>query len=247
MSPFQPWSLVIVAVAVSVAWVVSRQIGLVAAAQPDLTRVAWRLRNGIWFWLAAALGLSLVGFFQAPDQFGTADLLGFGLFGTLMSLPPTLFALAFWRSPDLRTLVATIPNGWLTGLQVYRLAGMIFLVLLINGQAPFWWALSTGLADLLVGLTALPLACGLTRQATWARPAALGWNMLGLADFANSISYVGLVFFGLIMAVPAPALIGLHPLALIALFQVPLAIISHGILLGRLRHPAQPRAAISRA
>lgn len=234
MSPFAPWSLLITAVAIAVAWALTWQLQRIGKQQVALGQPATSLRVGVWLWLGAALTASLIGFFQNPTRFGADDLLGFLRFGTLMTVPPIVFLLGMWRSDQLRRLIGAIPTPWLVGLEVYRLGGVIFLALLAAGQVPVWWGWSTGIADLLVGAMALPLAWGLAREAGWAGPVALGWNLLGLADFAHAIGYVTLAFFGVISASPAPALIGLHPLALIALFQVPLAIIIHGLLLSRL-------------
>lgn len=234
VSPLDPWSLLITAVAIAVASALTWQLQRIGRQQVALRRLASSLRVGVWLWLGAALTASLIGFFQNPTRFGADDLLGFLLFGTLMTVPPMIFLLGMWRSDQLRRLIGAIPTPWLVGLEVYRIAGVIFLGLLAAGQVPVWWGVSTGIADLLIGATALPLAWGLARNARWAHPAAISWNLLGLADFAHAIGYVFLAFFGAIVAVPAPALIGLHPLALIALFQVPLAIIIHGVVLSRL-------------
>jgi hypothetical protein len=233
MSPWSFWSLCITAVAVGVALALTWQLRKIGSQHASLVRLAARLQWAVWLWLAVALAASLVGFFQEPARFSTDDRAGFLLFSTLMSIPPIIFLLGVWHSDQLRQIVAAVPTSWLVGLQVYRLAGVIFLVLLAAGQVPPWWGWATGLTDLLVGATALPLAWGLARKAGWAGPAALGWNLLGLADFAHAIGYVFLAFLGLIVATPAPALIGLHPLALIALFQVPLAIMLHGVVLSR--------------
>lgn len=234
MNPWSFWSFCIIAVTTAVALAITWQLRRIGSQRAALARPASRLLVAVWLWVATALTASLVGFFQSPTRFTTADLSGFLLFGTLMSIPLIGFLLVVWRSVPLRELVAAIPTPWLVGLQVYRLGGVIFLVLLAAGQVPAWWGWITGIADLLVGSTALPLAWGLAHNANWARPAAIGWNLLGLADFAHAIGFVFLVFFGVIAADPAPALIGLHPLALIALFQVPLAIIIHGVVIRRL-------------
>lgn len=234
MNPWSFWSFCIIAVTTAVAFAITWQLRRIGSQRAALARPASRLLVAVWLWVATALTASLVGFFQSPTRFTTADLSGFLLFGTLMSIPLIGFLLVVWRSVPLRELVAAIPTPWLVGLQVYRLGGVIFLVLLAAGQVPAWWGWITGIADLLVGSTALPLAWGLAHNANWALPAAIGWNMLGLADFAHAIGFVFLVFFGVIAADPAPALIGLHPLALIALFQVPLAIIIHGVVIRRL-------------
>jgi hypothetical protein len=62
----------------------------------------------------------------------------------------------------------------LVGIQVYRVAGIVFLALLSAGLLPRSFAVTTAVADLLVGLSAPLLAWGLARGFVWARPATIG-------------------------------------------------------------------------
>ncbi|MFM7521593.1 MAG: hypothetical protein ACKO9B_14150 [Planctomycetota bacterium] len=45
------------------------------------------------------------------------------------------------------------------------------------------------------------------------RRLAVGWNLLGIADFLVAVSMVSLSFIGVLSLQPAPVRIGLHPLA----------------------------------
>jgi hypothetical protein len=56
----------------------------------------------------------------------------------------------------------------------------------------------------------------------------------GIADFVLAVSVVSLAILGIITPQPAPAMIGLHPLAMISLFQMPLSIAIHALALRRL-------------
>jgi hypothetical protein len=229
-----PWSLFIVAVAVAVAFALNLKLAQIGRADPGLRPAARYLTVFVWAWLAFALGLSLVGFFGQADRFQRSDWPGFIAFAGLMFTLPTLFAVGMLRSATLRRLISRFSTAWLVGVQVYRTAGVVFLVLLAQGSLPYWFGWSTGVADILVGVTALPLAWALATRRAWARPAALLWCVVGLLDFLNAVPYVVLSFLGVIDPQPAPAMIGLHPLALVALFQVPLAMIFHAIVLVRL-------------
>ena len=66
---------------------------------------------------------------------------------------------------------------------------------------------------------------------------AIGWNLVGIADFLISVSMVSLSFVGVLAMQPDPVRIGLHPLALISLFQLPLSIAIHSLVLRRLMSP----------
>jgi hypothetical protein len=188
-------------------------------------------------WFLLSLGLSVRGFFQAPLAFQSADIGGFLVFGTLMSVPVLAFVLAQQRSAQFRQLAAHASIAFLVGLQFYRVAGIVFWGLWRAGLLPTSFALITAGADLLIGLSAPILAWGIVQQRTWARPATLLWCVVGLCDFAIAVPTIGLSLFGLIALSPAPSLIGFHPLALISLVNVPLAICLHLLVLQRLRAP----------
>ena len=187
---------------------------------------------GLAVWLGVAVIAAEVGFFAAPDRFDLmGDALGVAIFGTLMTLPVAALVWARLRVPAFAALVGGLPLGLLVGAQVYRLGGAAFGVLAAEGAVPGWFGWSTAALDITVGALAIPLAL-------WGgRRALVAFSLLGLADFAHAIGFVGAAYVGLIAPEPAPAMIGLMPLALIALFPVPLAIALHLEVLARLRQP----------
>ncbi|MEY3989615.1 MAG: hypothetical protein RI985_696 [Chloroflexota bacterium] len=234
MGLFELWSFFIIVIACAIAWVLTQQIQRIGRQQPEFGRLAVIVTICVWVWLGVALTASLIGFFRQPTQFGADDLLGFALFGSLMTIPVIGFWLGMRWNMTFRQMIAAIPTWWMVALQLYRIGGVVFVGFVVSGHVPYLWGMSTGIGDVLVGVMAVPVAWGLARCTAWAPRVAIGWNVLGLADIGNSVVYVFLVFFGVINVHPAPVLIGMHPLALIALFQVPLAIITHGVVLGRL-------------
>jgi hypothetical protein len=223
MSPFAPLSLAVTAIAFVSALVVMAWLG-----------GGWRVAVVVLGWLGLAFGASVLGFFEDPTRLAAPDLPSFFLFGTVMTLPVVGIVLALRRHAGFAARVAFVPTHRLVALQTYRLGGAAFLVMWGDGALPSWFALSTGLLDMLIGLTALPLAAWLRRDPGSARPVVIGWAVLGLADFAHAIGYVFAATFGLIAPVPEPAMIGLHPLALISLFLMPIAIVAQGLVLLRL-------------
>jgi hypothetical protein len=192
---------------------------------------------GVMVWFSAAWALSLRGFFQDSSGWNAADIPGFLLFGSLMTVPLMVFALGWYRSPKFRGFLGAIPLPLLIGTQVYRLAGVVFLWMYTKGLMPPESGIVTGCADAFIGITAIPLAWAVAKHVGGVRWLAIGWNLFGIADFLISVSVVSLSFIGVLALQPAPVHIGLHPLALISLFQVPLSIVIHLLALRQLMSP----------
>jgi hypothetical protein len=188
-------------------------------------------------WCAAAWALSHSGFFHDARGWNAADIPGFLLFGTLMTLPLVAIALGWYRSPAFRGFVESIPLPTLIGSQAYRLAGIVFLSMYAEGLMPPEMGIVAGCADAFIGITAIPLAWAVAKNIGGVRKLAVGWNLIGIADFLVSVSMVSLSFVGVLALQPDPVRIGLHPLALISLFQLPLSIAIHLLALRRLMSP----------
>ena len=188
-------------------------------------------------WCAAAWTLSCRGFFHDASGWTTADIPGFLLFGTLMTLPLMVFAFGWYRAPAFRGFLEAIPLPALIGSQAYRLGGAIFLWMQAEGLMPPEIGVVAGCADALIGITAVPLAWAVANNIRGVRWLAIGWNLLGIADFLVAVSMVSLSFIGALVLHPDPVRIGLHPLALISLFQLPLSIAIHLLALRRLMPP----------
>lgn len=199
---------------------------------------SWRhvraLSVSVVVWFALALVFSLQGFFQTPSGWADGDMVGFLIFGTLMSLPLIGLALGWMRSARLRDFLTSIPLPALMGIQVYRVAGAIFGWMYLQAMMPPELGIFTGFADIFIGVTAVPLAWAVARGMTGARRIALAWNLFGISDFVIAVGMVSLSLFGLVTMTPDPVRIGLHPLALIALFQLPLSIVIHVLALRQL-------------
>lgn len=193
---------------------------------------------GVMAWCAAAWALSRRGFYQDASGWSPADIPGFLLFGFLMTLPPLVVALRWYRSPRFRAFLEGIPLPTLIGSQAYRLAGAVFLWMYAEGLMPPQIGVVAGCADTFIGITALPLAWAVAKNIGGVRRLAVGWNLIGIADFLVAVSLVSLSFSGVLALQPDPVRIGLHPLALISLFQLPLSIVIHLLALRRLTSPS---------
>lgn len=235
MNPIAPeWQIGLTLFTGGIVAVFGAYLSAIAPRAGVRRRVAVLTAGALGGWYLLSLVLALRGFFAAPLAWSPGDIRGFLIFGSLMSAPIVAFVLAQQRSFQFRRLLTAAGLPFLVGLQVYRSAGIVFLALLSANLLPRSFAVTTAVADLIVGLSAPLLAWGVARGFAWARPATIAWSLFGLADFAVALPTVALSLFGVISLNPAPSLIGFHPLALISLVNVPLAICLHVLVLQRL-------------
>lgn len=210
-----------------------------AAGRSDLPPAArGAVRTGSAVFIGAWLGAALL---LAPDP---ASLLGRDRFylSPLLPLfaaaPPAIAALAFWFSPAFRRALAAVPLPALVGVQLYRVIGAVFLVLLAQEQLPAHFALPAGWGDVAIGLAAPLIAVALARGVRGARPMGIAWNVLGLADLAVAVG-MGTGWLAPLLAPalgrvpPAPAM-GAFPLILVPMFAVPVSVMLHLLALARL-------------
>src|SRR5262245_28731 len=134
-------------------------VALTVAVVVAIVGVLWRARQvASQSWIALGSGVVLSGwavvvgllarrgFFRPPDldrppPIGVA--LGVALLGS---------ALCLLLSPSLRSLLTN--QRHLILLNLWRLVGVVFLILMANGQMPALWALPAGIGDVIVGATA---------------------------------------------------------------------------------------------
>jgi hypothetical protein len=237
MVPIIPWyiTLTVLAIQVVIAVAVWR---IFAAGAPRRVRIG--LAVFLFGWLGAVLVLA-----PAPDSLLTRDRF------YLSPLIP-LFAggsivvglLAFRFSPALRQAVAAASLPAMIGVQLYRIIGAVFLVVLALGQLPARFALPAGWGDIAVGVTAPLIALALLRGVPGARALAVAWNVFGLLDLVVAVG-MGTGFLapylapGLGARVPPAAAMGVFPLVLVPTFAVPVSVILHLLALGRLLREAR--------
>jgi hypothetical protein len=155
-----------------------------------------------------------------------------------ITIPIVVIVFLLWREGWLRRIVRSLSLQWLIGIQLYRVLGAVFLLGWLSGELPSELGLPTFILDLTIGLTAIPVA--ILSQRRERRGLVVAWNIVGLLDFAYSISLTLLALPGLslISMNPSPALIGQLPLSLIAVWAVPLSIALHLFTLFKLRESA---------
>ena len=179
-------------------------------------------------WAIATTVLAWRGFFQ-PAAGATVPPVG-------VDLIVVLFALALFLSvsASLRRMLRNQAN--LIRLHVWRLEGLVFLILMLQGRVPALWALPAGLGDVLVGATALWVARGLDRPG--GRRRAIAWTFFGMADLIVAVALGVMTNPGptqVFHTIPNAELLTQYPLALVPTFLVPLAFTLHVASLWQLR------------
>ena len=178
-------------------------------------------------WAITATVLAWRGAFVLPEPSAMPPVL-INLLVVLGGLTVTLAA-----SPSLRRLLAN--QGNLIRLNLWRLVGLLFLVLMINGQMPALWALPAGIGDILVGAAAPWVASGLDRPG--GRRRAIIFNLLGVADLVVAVGLGVTTSTGparLFDTTPTSDFVTRFPLALVPTFLVPLAFTLHAVSLWQL-------------
>jgi hypothetical protein len=208
-------------------------LGAVRMRAPAVSRytTAVVLSVALIAWLALAQYLGSANTYFATTEAAVPTLL-FGL------LTPLIVAgIGLSLSGSFASLVSAIPLPWLVAAQIYRVGGGIFLVLLADGRLPWQFALPAGIGDVATGVSAIAVAVLLAQQAVGARQAAYAWSLFGIADLVIAVTMGALTSPGLphLLAFDAPnLLITSYPLVMVPTFAVPLALILHGLVLGRL-------------
>jgi hypothetical protein len=175
-------------------------------------------------WAAATIVLARRGFFQ-PSAGATVPPVGVSLFVVLLAL-----TLCLSVSVSLRRLLHNQAN--LIRLHLWRLEGLVFLILMLQGRVPALWALPAGLGDVLVGATAPWVARGFERLGGKSR--AIAWTLFGMADLVVAVALGVMTNPGptqVFYPVPNARMLTQYPLALVPAFLVPLAFTLHVVSL----------------
>jgi hypothetical protein len=241
MIPAIPWYITLVLLATNVTlaaavWSIlahaARRSGLPPAAQRSV-------RAGSAVFLAAWLGAALL-LAPAPDSLLARDPFYLTpLIPLFVVVPFAIALLALRQSPSFRRVLAGASLPALVGVQLYRAIGVVFLILLALGQVPAHFALPAGWGDIAVGLTAPVVALVLAGGARIGRPLAMAWAVLGLLDLVVAVGMgTGLLAPFLAPAlgprVPPVAVMGVFPMILVPAFAVPVSVLLHVLVLGRL-------------
>ena len=140
-----------------------------------------------------------------------------GFFGTLLALR---------RIPVVaRALAAPGLASRLEYPHLFRVEGVVFLIMMALGHLPALFALPAGLGDIAAGIAAPLVAYRLARGT--GRRAALWHNAFGMTDLVVALTLGALTGFQLVNVTPSAAPIFELPLALIVTAGVPLLFVLH--------------------
>ncbi len=226
--PYGLWAAVVGAAVVAAAVVIVGLLRVAAGRETGAGPVAAAVAG----WLGAAFALGGLGVFEASgDQ--TVPLIGVGV-----ALPVVAGAWLLRRGGALRNLLRSAPAPWLIGVQLYRIAGVLFLVAWALDLMPWQFALPAGIGDVVVGLAAPVVARRVARRPERSHGLAMAWNVLGLADLVIAVTTGFLTSpsaFQLLATNDPNALITRLPFVLIPTFAVPLSVLLHLAAVQRLR------------
>jgi hypothetical protein len=121
-----------------------------------------------------------------------------------------------------------------------RVLGVVFLIVMIQGQLPAVFAVPAGLGDIAIGVAAPFLARQLARGHA-VRGAAVRFHVLGILDLVVAAGIAAMVTSGLLDVTPSTDLLRLLPLALVPTAAVPLAVALHIVALRQLHTAAAAR------
>jgi hypothetical protein len=174
-------------------------------------------------WFFAALFLLWTGFYRGADH--QVPTIQYGVF-----IPILVGVALFWRWGAFRRVIDSLPQPWIVGVQLFRVEGVIFLILHALQGLPGTFAWPAGVGDVIVGLLAPVVGFAYAYDPTRAAGLLRAWNLLGIGDLIVAVA-TGFLTSPLrfqILALGSPnVLISAFPLAMIPVFLVPLAVLLH--------------------
>jgi len=193
---------------------------------------------GLAAWLAVDIALGALGVFAARAH-RVAPMLALGI-----AAPIVVGVWSLRRPGALSRLFESIPARSLIGVQVYRVAGVVFLLGWAAGCIPALFALPAGIGDIAVGLAAPFVAARVADGTERSRRLAIRWNIAGVADLVVAVTLGALTsptpLWPVALGHPNPAISRL-PFVLIPTFAVPLSVLLHFVTLRRLAAPGPAR------
>ena len=150
-------------------------------------RWRWGIAAVLGTWLVVVLAVAWV----APGN----TVVGAPYIATFLTLGLLAGTLPLLISPTFRQLVRAIPPIGLIGVHAIRVLGILFLALMDMRLLPAEFAQPAGYGDITVGLLALGIVYLFTKRKPYAPTLAIGWNALGLLDFASALTS-GILFIG---------------------------------------------------
>jgi len=183
-----------------------------------------RIATGLTLWFGIITVLAATEVLHYQHGLGVPGL------GLAIILPMVILGLTVRHSPTLFRALQAIPLSALIGVNVIRAFGATFLLLYTAGRLPAPFAPVAGWGDILVGLTALPVAWLAYKRGGGAHLTILLWNSVGFLDLVTAVTLGVLSSPGplhFILAEPGSGIMTTLPWLLIPGFLVPLLASTH--------------------
>jgi len=133
-------------------------------------------------WIGLAIALATTGIYNSTAT-------PVPVVGVMAGLPVIAVGGAALLFARLREALLALPVALLVGLNTIRIALGGFMVLLaLQGRLSGPFPQSAGWGDVIVGLTAIPLAAATARNLWGNRRVVLAWNILGTLDLVIAVS-----------------------------------------------------------
>ena len=219
-----------VAVIAAVIFGLHRSLRLAGWPAGERRRAVWGASALLVAWFFVALLLSSLGFYRGASL--RTPTIQYGLF------IPIVAGIALFRWwPSLRRIVESVPQRWIVSIQIYRVLGLIFLVLYAGGRLPGAFALPAGIGDAITGLLAPVIGTAYALRPRESAGRLRAWNLFGISDLIVAVTTAFLTSPSPLqmLAFDRPNdLISAFPLAMIPVFLVPLAVLLHLASLAKL-------------
>lgn len=192
-----------------------------------------RVAAGLCMWFILVVVLAATGALRYDRGLGVGGL------GAAVILPIAIFVLGALYARSWRERLDAIPLSTLIGINSVRAFGGLFIALYVAGRLPAPFAPVAGWGDVLVGITALPVAwLAQHNKEIQANAVVALWNTLGLLDLAVAVT-LGVISspgpLRLIFAEPGSGIMTMLPWLLIPAFLVPLLATTHLAVFYRLK------------
>lgn len=158
--------------------------------------------------------------------------------GVMAGLPVVAAFVAALLSRRVREVLLALPVTPLVGVNAMRIFGGFFLLLALQNRLSGPFPQSAGWGDVIVGITAIPLALTIARNPQADRGALLAWNLFGMLDLIAAVT------FGIMSAPGSPlqvfggtigsTAVTMLPWSNIPTLLVPFYLITHGIIFAKL-------------
>ncbi|HRH66706.1 MAG TPA: hypothetical protein PLU53_10455 [Bacteroidia bacterium] len=192
----------------------------------DVTRarkITLRIGFILIFWLMALKQLSALHFLDnwndLPPHF------------VVVLLPPVIGSIVLALTPGFGSFLQHVPRHWLIAIQSFRIImELILWALFLEGVIGKQMTFEGRNFDVLVGLTAVPLAYLVARRKLQSKSWILAWNIAGILLLANIVAVAVLSApfpFRTFTEGPANTMIAYFPFVWLPGFVVPVAFAMH--------------------